>query len=449
MSALPLKIASLLALAAVTRAAPLDDLARWLAAPAASRPALAGQAFAEAPLTKAEAAQALESLGADRNARVRAASQAEWQAGAFNYGAFVMKFKYRTFGAKPPEGRSLYISLHGGGAATPDVNDEQWNNQIDLYRPKEGIYLAPRAPTNDWDLWHQAQIDPLFDRIIQACVAFLDVNPDKVYVMGYSAGGDGVYQLAPRMVDHWAAAAMMAGHPGDASPLNLRNIGFTIHVGALDAAYNRNGLAQVWKGLLDSLAKADGAYVHEVQVHAGLAHWMNLEDSVAVPWMAKFRRNPVPPKVVWRQDNVTHKRLYWLSEPDALEGEQVRADVNGVTISITQAIAVRKLDLLLNDELIDLDKNVTVTWLGKQIYQGPVRRTIRNLWETLEESGDARMAFSGKIATQNGVAAAVRPAAPHAAKPQGRGRAAPVLLFGNSSRDAAGRRQAAETPPLR
>jgi poly(3-hydroxybutyrate) depolymerase len=51
--------------------------------------------------------------------------------------------------------------------------------------------------------------------------------------MGYSAGGDGVFQIAPRMADHWAAAAMMAGHPGDAAALNLRNLPFTIFMGGL------------------------------------------------------------------------------------------------------------------------------------------------------------------------------------------------------------------------
>ena len=31
-----------------------------------------------------------------------------------------------------------------------------------------------------------------------------NVNPNKVYLLGYSAGGDGVYQLAPRMANRWA-----------------------------------------------------------------------------------------------------------------------------------------------------------------------------------------------------------------------------------------------------
>ena len=42
------------------------------------------------------------------------------------------------------------------------VNDQQWENQKKLYTLDEGIYLAPRAPTNTWNLWHEAHIDRLF-----------------------------------------------------------------------------------------------------------------------------------------------------------------------------------------------------------------------------------------------------------------------------------------------
>ena len=57
-------------------------------------------------------------------------------------------------------------------------------------------------------------------------IAFHDVNPNRVYIMGRSAGGDGIYQVAPRMADRFAAAAMSAGHPNEASHLCLRNIAF-------------------------------------------------------------------------------------------------------------------------------------------------------------------------------------------------------------------------------
>ena len=111
----------------------------------------------------------------------------------------------------PAGGRSLFLSLHGGGGAPAEVNDSQWRNQIALaqgYRPQEGLYVAPRAPTNSWKLWHEDHLDALFDRLIADLVVLENVNPNRVYVLGYSAGGDGVYQLGPRMADRWAAASM-------------------------------------------------------------------------------------------------------------------------------------------------------------------------------------------------------------------------------------------------
>ena len=90
--------------------------------------------------------------------------------------------------------------MHGGGGAPRRVNESQWENQIKLgkaYKPAAGLYVAPRAPTDSWNLWHEGHIDPLFDRLIQNMIVFEGVDPDRVYLMGYSAGGDGVYQLAP------------------------------------------------------------------------------------------------------------------------------------------------------------------------------------------------------------------------------------------------------------
>ena len=228
-------------------AGPVEDLDAWLALPRASRPALESQAFADVPLTAAECARARDRIWAERLAFVKAAGAAEWSGKTLvNAEGLRMPFDYRIYGAKPAAGYDLYISMHGGGNAPSEVNSSQWRNQIKLaqgYKPAEGLYVAPRAPTDTWNLWHEAHIDGLFERLIQNLIVLEKVNPDRVYLMGYSAGGDGVYQLAPRMADHLAAASMMAGHPNEASPLSLRNLPFAIQVGANDGAYNRNAVA--------------------------------------------------------------------------------------------------------------------------------------------------------------------------------------------------------------
>ena len=289
--------------------------------------------------------------------------------------------------------------MHGGGQAPARVNDGQWENQKRLYRPKEGIYVVPRAPTNTWNLWHQGHIDGFFDRLIENFVVLHGVNPNRVYLMGYSAGGDGVYQLAPRMADRFAAAAMMAGHPNETSPVGLRNLAFTLHMGERDGGYNRNGVAAKWKTQLADLRKADpGGYVHHVEIHAGLGHWMNRRDAVAVPWMAKHRRNPWPDRIVWKQDDVRHESFYWLAAPMAETAgrPQLTASIKQQAITL-EGPAGKAVTVRLNDQLLKLDQPVTITANGKKVFTGKVSRTIGGLARSLAVRSDQHLLFSAEV----------------------------------------------------
>lgn len=310
-----------------------------------------------------------------------------------------MRVLERTFGKKPEGGHSLWISMHGGGGTAPRVNDGQWRNQIQLYEPKEGIYVAPRAPTNTWNLWHEGHIDDLFDHLIANYIIDRGINPNRIYLMGYSAGGDGVYKLAPRMADRFAAASMMAGHPNGEPMDSLRNLPFMIWMGEKDGAYKRNEMARQWGKKLDELQAEDpDGYVHETHIVAGKGHWMDREDAKAVPWMAKHTRNPWPKKVVWRQAGRLHDRFYWLGLPkDQLKGGQtVRATVDGQTITL-QTEGVAKLHLRLSDQLVDLDRPITVTCNGKQVFEGKVERSVQAIHESLLQRLDPTTVATAKL----------------------------------------------------
>ena len=314
-------------------------------------------------------------------------------------GDLKLPFKFKVFGERPEDGRSLYISMHGGGSVPQAVNDQQWRNQIGLYTPREGVYVAPRAPWNAWNMWFQEGIDELFERLIQAAVALWEVNPDKVYLLGYSAGGDGVWRMAPRMADRWAAASMMAGHPGEASQVNLRNTPFMIWMGENDAAYDRNKLAVKHGAILDSLQSADSeGYIHSTHIIKGKGHWMERIDTLAIPWMAQFRRNPYPERVVWRQELVMRPSMYWLSAPEdeCKHGSTVIVERKGNVIDISQCDYSR-LTFYLNDEMFNLDRPIEVRYQGKRIFKGRVPRTSETLQQTLAERGDLRYCFPAKV----------------------------------------------------
>jgi len=383
------------------QAAPLAQLEGWLGLEREARPALAEQGFAAMPLTREEASTAAARLWRDRAEVLAKEAAAAWDARVITHGDVRMRFEFREFGNKPEGERSLFISLHGGGGAPAVVNDGQWRNQIDLYKPEEGIYVAPRSPTNDWDLWHKDHIDPLFDRLIEIAVEHKGVNPNRVYLLGYSAGGDGLYQVAPRMADRWAAAAMMAGHPNNAQPMNLRNTPFAIYMGGRDTAYRRNEVAAEWRDWLGRLKEADPeGYPHRVVIYPQHGHWMNLDDAEALPWMARHTRTPLPERIVWRQDNVTHSRFYWLAAPEdqRVEGALIRVEREGQTIRILETDNLKRITFLLNDTMMDLDQPVRVLAAdGRVLFEGKVTRSIRHLAESMAHRMDRHHLFTAAL----------------------------------------------------
>jgi len=360
------------------------------------------QTFSTIPLSKSDAIAARDLIWKNESSRLRAECKKELESCVIEANGVKMPIWYKAYGDKPKGGRSLFISMHGGGGAPKQVNDQQWENQKKLYQPKEGIYVAPRAPTDTWNLWHEAHIDPLFTKLIEDMIIVEGVNPDRVYIMGYSAGGDGVYQLAPRMADQLAAASMMAGHPNETKPDGLRDLPFALHVGENDTGFDRNKIGAKWKVMLDELAANDpGGYPHLVEIHAGKAHWMDREDATAVPWMATFTRDMRPTKIIWLQDDVTHTRFYWLTTNTPKAGARVVATREGQTIRIEESNA-DSLSIRLDDTMCDLDQPVTIKCGNEVVCTKVLPRTIATIAKTIQERGDPNASFTAEVSVPTG-----------------------------------------------
>lgn len=377
----------------------LGRVREWLAKTPAAR---AGTAPAD-PLTSEQALAVTELIWARLGVEAAEPRMAALNAKQLTVDGKVMRWLEREFGEAPDGGRSLWISMHGGGGAPKAVNDQQWKNQIRLYKPAEGIYVAPRAPTDNWNLWHEKHIDECFDRLIACYVAHRGVNPDRVYLMGYSAGGDGVYQLAPRMADRFAAAAMMAGHPNDASPLGLRNLPFALYCGGADAAYKRNAVAAEWGKKLAALQAGDpDGYIHRVKIYPGVGHWMNLRDAESLPWMAKYARQAWPKKIVWRQSGRLHHRFYWLAQADGVaEPKQVvRAAVDGQAIALELDERTPQVTLRLSDALLDLDQPITVSVNGGAPVKHTLQRGVAEIYRSLQQRADRATVATAELTVQ-------------------------------------------------
>ena len=308
-----------------------------------------------------------------------------------------IKFDIKHFGEQGEDGWNLFISLHGGGGTTESENNRLWNRHKTLYELENGILFTPRSPSNTWNMWFQSHVDTFFNRIIQNMIAFHNVDPNKIYIMGRSAGGDGIYQVAPRMADRFAAAAMSAGHPNDSSPLGLRNTAFTIHMGENDSLYNRNDMAVKWGNDLRKLNEEDPeGYRYYIKIYKNKGHWMDNLEASALDWMSDFIRNPYPSKVVWKQGNVLHKRFYWLRNEDPSFGDLIECNIDDQIITVLSSSS-SKITIQLNDDLVDMDREITVNYLGRQLFKGFVYRDIDIIKRSIREYGDPKSVYYGEI----------------------------------------------------
>lgn len=363
-----------------------------------------------------------------------------------SYLGVTMRYDYSVIGKKPSEGRSLYIALHGGGGAPARVNDSQWNHMKVYYKESvdEGVYLAARGVSDTWNLHFNKQSYVLYDRLIENMILFENVNPNRVYIMGFSAGGDGVYRIAPKMADRWAAASMSAGHPGDVKAKNLYRLPFLLQVGEVDTAYNRHmEAAKFDKQLQDLKSIYSDGFVYQTFIHLNKPHnffdmhpkeveqeviaspqkWLNKQDRTslmantnAVSWLKKHNRNPWPTRVIWdlttcanRQGLNKDKKMflrtknrglchYWLQISE--EEKKITEEIDVVVDKKNNAIKINKignsLTILLNQEMCDLSKDIIVSVEGKT-FKVKAEPHKKNMIRSLLDRGDPYYIFEASL----------------------------------------------------
>src|SRR5688572_25443880 len=86
----------------------------------------AAQAVVGQSLTRQEAEAARAKLWDGHVKRIREERAGEMKERKIVDGKLEMPFAYTVFGERPKNGRSLFISMHGGGGTPKRVNDQQW-----------------------------------------------------------------------------------------------------------------------------------------------------------------------------------------------------------------------------------------------------------------------------------------------------------------------------------
>ena len=151
------------------------------------------------------------------------------------------------------------------------------------------------------------------------------------------------------------------------------------------------------EGKIGVLKKNDSeGYNHWVAIYKDKGHWVDHLDSSAIGWITTFNRNPFPKKVVWKQDDVMHNRFYWLRANDPIERSLIVACITDQTINIQETM-LSEVIIMLNDDMINMDEEVVVKYMGREVFYGMVARNVDIIEKSLREYGDYESVYFGEI----------------------------------------------------
>lgn len=318
-------------------------------------------------------------------------------------GEYVSPYTLRKVGEKPAAGWGLVIAMHGGGGAPKEVNDSQWQGMQTYYRdhPEAGggyLYVALRAPNDTWNGFYDDYVYPLVDKLIRQIALNEAIDPDRVYLIGYSHGGYGAFAIGPKLPDHFAAIHSSAAAPTDGliSPKTLRNTPFDFAVGEFDDAYGRRERCEAFDRAVRELrgVRTD-IFPVTFSLVAGRHHG-DLPDHDQLREMLPLKRQPAPRELTWEQTDDVIYSFYWLMDPAPAKGHEIDAACRDNRLVISTHRGVARFSVLLDERLVDFDRPVVVEHDGRE-ERLSVQPKIAALSRTLLERGDPALAFSCRI----------------------------------------------------
>ena len=333
-----------------------------------------------------------------KSAPIHAVAKQDFEQRRVSFGGYTSPFTIKYVGTRPANGWGLFIALHGGGNAPKELNDEQWGEMQHYYRdhPESGgyIYLALRAPNDTWNGFYDDYVYPLIANLIHECVLFANVDPNKVFLIGYSHGGYGAFAIGPKEPDLFAAIHASAAAPtdGETAAENLRNTPFTCMLGGLDTMYGRRWRDEKFRDEIQNLrGQRDDIYPVRVTIVEGNGH-TGLPDRDMIAQMLPAVRDPVPRELSWRLTDKVITDFFWLRVNAPGKGEKITATIkeNSIMINTTN---ITTASLLLDDRLVDLTQPVTIN-LNGQILHPQTLPSLRTLCETMARRCDYGLAFS-------------------------------------------------------
>jgi dienelactone hydrolase len=314
------------------------------------------------------------------------------------------------------------LSLHGAGF-TPEQQIDWWAGE----RGKRGwragqasrfgyIVIAP-----EWAVEHQRQYQysarehaAVLDSLRAACQRF-SVDTDRVFLSGYSMGGDAAWDIGTAHPDLWAGVIPIAARGDKYCSFYFENAALVplyFVIGELDSS-RIIGNSLHWDRYLRK------GYNTTVVEYQGRGH-ENFSDEILrlFDWMGRLQRNFAPKKFTAVTMRPWDNFFWWIELRQLPPGAMVAPDEwpprrgairnEAVVYPSTNAIQVQtgagQVTVWLSPDLVDLGRRVSISINGKSISPGSgvLAGDVGTILEDARTRGDRQHPFWSKIESPTG-----------------------------------------------
>jgi predicted peptidase len=213
------------------------------------------------------------------------------------------RLPYRLFvptGYSPEQKYPLVLWLHGGaGRGSDNLQQIVHGNlkgshvwiapEIQLKFPT--FVLAPQCPIgenwSDPDLNQPSKALELSLQILAFVQKEFSIDPDRVYVVGQSMGGLGVYSLLQMYPEKWAGAVILAAYDNFTSPSAISHVPLWVFQGDQDQTVPVTMVREMMKQL--KKANANLRYTEYPKAEHNIWDRAFAEPEL-IPWLASLKR---------------------------------------------------------------------------------------------------------------------------------------------------------------
>jgi len=320
-------------------------------------------------------------------------------------------------------GKGLVIGLHGGGEGAGSA-DSSWH-------VKDCMGIYPQGLLIHGDNWNRVHGEKQILTLIEIAKAQWDIDPDRVYVMGFSMGGTGSWHMAGRFPDLFAGAApcngVLMANPksqletkGEVGAIqyglvpNVRNLAMYYFAGTADKNCMPGTYLFVWD-MIEELRKEDpGGYENiRFKCYEGLAHsFPPGEPTNCSKYLAQFTRDSYPEKIHWEYASDPHPLpdskdttrryqkhcFYWIRHDEPRDRMEIIAKRKGNEFDVSLVGAdPQGLYVMLNPAMIDVTKEVVVRLDGTEVYRGKPQPDFVTVVESLDDKLDKTLTFDRRV----------------------------------------------------